>query len=70
MLQRGADATELSTLTGLLHRQKATYQASPAEAEKLAGPGAVPGGETVADLAAWTTCARVLLNLHETITRE
>ena len=70
VLQRGADATELSTLTGLLHRQKATYQASPAEAEKLAGPGAVPGGETVADLAAWTTCARVLLNLHETITRE
>jgi hypothetical protein len=33
------------------------------------GDAPVPAGLDPAELAAWTSVARVLLNLHETITR-
>ena len=47
------------------------YQADPAAAEALSKVGAAPApaGLDKASLAAWTHVARVLLNLHESITR-
>jgi hypothetical protein len=49
----------------------AHYKASPAAADELlkTGLAAVPADIDKAELAAWTHVARVLLNLHETITR-
>jgi hypothetical protein len=83
---RRPGAREHSILTRLLHQQQDVFTRSPAEAEKLAGSVPAgpegPGEEAlrrakgprpttdVAVLAAWTTVARVLLNLDETITRE
>jgi mono/diheme cytochrome c family protein len=65
---RRPGARERTILTRLLHQQQDVFSRSRAEAEKLTGP--VPAGRDVANLAAWTTVARVLLNLDETITRE
>jgi len=47
------------------------YKASPAAAEELlkTGLASLPPDVDKAELAAWTHVARVLLNLHETITR-
>jgi hypothetical protein len=47
------------------------FRAMPAEAKKVAVSEAVPAGKDadVVELAAWTTTARSLLNLDETITR-
>jgi hypothetical protein len=55
----------------LLRRHLEEYKANPAAAEQLlrTGQAAVPSGVDKAELAAWTHLARVLLNLHETITR-
>ena len=55
----------------LLRAHLAHYQADPAAADGLIKTGfaTVPEGIDKAELAAWTHLARVLLNLHETITR-
>ena len=47
------------------------YKADPASADKLlaVGESKAPADLDKAELAAWTSIARVLLNLHETITR-
>jgi hypothetical protein len=48
------------------------YAARPEDAKKLVRVGAAPAPDTGTDpveLAAWTTVCRVVLNLHETITR-
>ena len=41
-------------------------------AAKLLGVGdsPLPPGADIAELASWTSVARTILNLHETITRE
>lgn len=70
-LQRKPGTEEMKTLSGLLSRQLADYQKDGAAAEALLKTGASPAPAALnkSELAAWTHVARVLLNLHETITR-
>jgi hypothetical protein len=55
----------------LLTERLADYHADAASADALLKTGLAPMPAAVdkAELAAWTHVARVLLNLHETITR-
>ena len=71
VLQRLPRVEEMETVLPLLRRHLEEYKANPAAAEQLlrTGQAAVPSGVDKAELAAWTHLARVLLNLHETITR-
>ncbi len=70
-LQRQATTEESKTLSALLAKQLADYQKDPTAAEALLQTGAAPLKVNLnkSELAAWTHVARVLLNLHETITR-
>ena len=70
-LQRHPSAQEMKTLVVLFDKQLADYQKDPAAAEALLKTGDAPVAASLnkTDLAAWTHVARVLINLHETITR-
>ncbi|MEM6363579.1 MAG: PSD1 and planctomycete cytochrome C domain-containing protein [Planctomycetota bacterium] len=82
-LQRDADESELTRLQDFLNRQRNAYQVATDDVERLAQIGLAGlrrqwsaialANETHVDTqtrwAAWTSTARVLLNLHETITR-
>ena len=70
-LQRNPDTTESKTLTALVEERLAAYRADTKAAKDLLKVGLAPVPEALdkAELAAWTHVARVLLNLHETITR-
>ena len=71
-LQRPPRAEEVRTATGLLDGHLRHYRADPAAAAALlaTGDSPLPAGLDRAELAAWTHVARVLLNLHEFITRD
>jgi hypothetical protein len=71
-LQRAPRTEEVRTATALWTEQLRVYRADPAAADALlaTGDAAVPAGLDRAELAAWTHVARVLLNVHEFITRE
>jgi hypothetical protein len=67
-----APESEIATVLGQLREKHlAHYQANPEAAQETALVGERPAPKDIepADLAAWTSVARVLLNLHETITR-
>jgi hypothetical protein len=70
-LARAPTAAELAVVTGILAHHRATYAADPAAAAALAAVGDYRAPATIpaAELAAWTSVARTILNLHETITR-
>ncbi len=70
-LQRKPSAEELKTLSALFAQQLADYQKDPAAAMELLKTGAAPVSPNLnsSELAAWAHVARVILNLHETITR-
>jgi hypothetical protein len=70
-LQRLPRVEEIETVMPLYRQQLAAYQADPAAADALlkVGFAAAPADLDKPELAAWTHMARVLLNLHETITR-
>ncbi|MCX6976498.1 MAG: DUF1553 domain-containing protein [Verrucomicrobia bacterium] len=70
-LQRPPNSEELQTLTKLLEERLAAYTADPAAADALLKSGFAPAPANLnkTELAAWTHLARVLINLHETITR-
>ncbi len=70
-LQRDPTAEELQIVRPLLEKHLAAYQTDPNAAAALLKTGIAPVPTTVdqTELAAWTHVARVLLNLHETITR-
>jgi hypothetical protein len=70
-LARDPQPAETQMLLDLLARHRAQFQADVKAAEQLLGVGEAkaPGDLDRAQLAAWTSVARVLLNLHETITR-
>ena len=70
-LQRLPRVEEQETLLPLLVKHRAAYRADPDAAKQLVATGqaAVQVDLNVAELAAWTHIARVLFNLHETITR-
>ena len=70
-LSRTPTAEEAALLSGLLDKHGEKYASDPEAAKKLIATGAraVPTDLDAAELAAWTSVARVILNLHETITR-
>jgi hypothetical protein len=72
VLSRIARPEEAQLLTALHERHLKQYRADPKAAAELlrVGHRPVPAGVDAAELAAWTSVARVLLNLHETITRD
>ncbi len=70
-LQRAPRTEELETMERLFDKHWKVYRDNPEAAAALIKVGASPAPDSLdqADLAAWTHVARVLLNLHETITR-
>jgi hypothetical protein len=70
-LQRDPKIAEIETARVLLDRQLADYRADSASADALLKTGfsPIPTALDKTELAAWTHVARVLMNLHETITR-
>jgi len=70
-LQRGPRDDETRTIRELLDQHLQIYRSDAKAAEELLKTGfaPVPTDLNTAELAAWTHVARVLLNLHETITR-
>jgi hypothetical protein len=70
-LGRAPRPAEVETLERLVGRQREHFSRNPDAAQKLLAVGEwpVPQAITPAELAAWTTVARTILNLHEFITR-
>ena len=70
-LNRNPTSKELSLLSSLLTKHRGQYKADQTAAETLLKVGAKPADIKIEkdELAAWTSIARVVLNLHETITR-
>jgi mono/diheme cytochrome c family protein len=70
-LQRTPTKSELATMRALVDQQREAHQANPDGARQLMkiGQSSVPESIDPVELAAWTHVARVLLNLHESITR-
>lgn len=70
-LQRDPRADELAAVKLVLERHQAHYTANPQDADAVLKVGIAPRPADVSavQLAAWTSAARILLNLHETITR-
>ncbi len=71
VLCRDPSDAERDSLTGFLGDQRAHYRANASDAAALCAVGIapLPAGTDYAELAAWTTVCRVVLNLHESITR-
>jgi hypothetical protein len=71
VLQRNPTKVEADELTALYGKHVKEFSETPSSAEALVkiGISERPGNAPQAELAAWTSIARVLLNLHETITR-
>ena len=69
---RSPRVEELDVLQRIYSKQLAKYLTDPVAAESLVSNGGSPRSQDlpIAEFAAWTTVANVLLNLDETITRE
>ncbi|MBL8842689.1 MAG: PSD1 domain-containing protein [Planctomycetes bacterium] len=72
VVARAPRQEEAARLAALLEQQRAEYAAAPAAAHELLAIGVAPLARAIdpVELAAWTAVARVLLNLHEGITRD
>ena len=70
-LARPIKPREAESLTAFLGQQREYYRAHPEDTAKLLKIGLTPAPTQIdgAELAAWTQVTRVVLNLHETITR-
>ncbi len=70
-LARKPCADEIAAVRAILEKHLAEYARDPAAAKAVLQVGLVPppGDVSPAELAAWTSVARIVLNLHETITR-
>lgn len=70
-LSRPIKSSEGKSLEQFLALQREYYRANPADAKKLLHVGLTPepADADEPELAAWTQVCRVVLNLHETITR-
>ena len=70
-LARMPKPDEVARLTKLFDSELARYISDPAAAEKMAASelGKPAGDTNMAELAAWTVVANVLLNLDEAITK-
>ncbi len=62
---------ELAILNRLLAKHREEFRANATAAEQLPKTGLAPAPESInkPELAAWTSIARTILNLHETVTR-
>jgi hypothetical protein len=71
-VSRPPTGKERAILAGLHDRSLAQFKRSPAAAQSLIheGEASVPQDLRPAELAAMTTVARAILNMHETITRD
>ena len=67
----GPTPDEAKALETLFAKQQARYAKDGTAARELVEVGEAPVAKDlpVAELAAWTTVSRAILNLHETITR-
>ena len=70
-LARSPRAEEKDSLSKFLADRRAEYKANPKDAERMLLVGNAPTPKAIdpTELAAWTAVVRVVLNLHETITR-
>jgi hypothetical protein len=70
-LSRKPRPEEVTVLTDLYQKHLKEFSANPADAGKLLAVADAPTPKDLSapELAAWTSVARVILNLHETITR-
>jgi hypothetical protein len=70
-LSRAAKPAEAKLLLDLYDKHREQFTADKEAAKQLLAVGDVkpPSDLDSAELAAWTSVARVILNLHETITR-
>lgn len=68
---RTPDETEFKVLRSLLEKHRAEFSQDAKAAAEIVKVGykPAPSGPSVPELAAWTSVARTILNLHETITR-
>ncbi len=74
-VSRKPNATESAVLLKLLASARSEFTAKPKDATQFAfadpkNPAPLPDGTSISDLAAWSTVARAVLNLDETITKE
>jgi Protein of unknown function (DUF1553)/Protein of unknown function (DUF1549)/Planctomycete cytochrome C len=71
-LLRDASADEIGILTKLYEKHRTHFDANAKDAQALLSVGFAPAPKEIsrAELAAWTSVARTILNLHETITRD
>jgi hypothetical protein len=71
-LSRKPSPQELKVLVELQAKHLEQYKADPKSAEQILAVGQAPAPKDLdaAELASWTSVARAILNLHETITRE
>jgi len=71
-LQREPRREELEILTKVADSHSADFTANPKEASAFLGVGLKPEPTDLdpVELATWTAVARVLINLHETVTRQ
>jgi hypothetical protein len=71
VLQRLPRVEEIETVMPLVREHLAAYRADPTAADAFLAVGLKPMADDIdrVERAAWTHVARVLLNLHETITR-
>lgn len=70
-LSREPTGAELKILRDVAHHHARRYASAPEAAQSLlnVGQSPTPEGADTAELATWTSVARVILNLHEFITR-
>jgi len=70
-LARAPRTDELQLVTALLQKHLAEYKDDPKSAEAFlsVGQAYLPGDLEKSELAAWANVARVIFNLHESITR-
>jgi hypothetical protein len=70
-LQRTPTDEELVVLTSLVDEHRQRFQQHAESADELLSVGELPIPADVdrTELAAWTSAARVVLNLHESISR-
>ncbi len=70
-LAREPKEVEKKSLLALLAKQTEFYRGAAPDAEKLLKVGNAPRNESLSasEHAAWTSVCRVILNLHETVTR-
>jgi hypothetical protein len=71
VLTRSPRPEEAKTLTGLLDKHQREFAVDKESAQSFLAVGDLksPAALDPAELAAWTSASRVLLNLHETVTR-